>query len=271
MVFLQGGGNFGDLWRDSTNFRNYACKEVKNNDLIFLPQSLHYTRPANMKVDNATFQMHNRTLFMFRDYPSLNYSRQYFINKPAMYVPDMAFGLGPQTPTSVPAVDILLLLRLDKEKTVKLDQRKAALKTLADSGVSYEVYDFPINGFPLKLEKDNKTVIYNYTTIYTKHLTKLKNNNRHDFLNVRTHMANNLFSRGRVIITDRLHASIFSTLLGRPLVYLDNSYKKITNVRGALAKEFSECSDLNLHARHVPTITGAVQMALDILSGSVKI
>jgi pyruvyl transferase EpsO len=270
VVLLQGGGNFGDLWRDSANFRTRAVKQIKDNDLIFLPQSVNYTKPVNMKSDNTTFQLNNRTLFMFRDYPSLNYSLQHFTNKPAMYVPDMAFVLGPQTPVAHPIVDIVLLLRLDKEKVIKLDQRKTALNKLTESGVSFEVWDFPILGFPLKVEKD-KTVIYNYTKVYPKQLNTLKHNTRHAYLGHRTQMANNLFSRGRLIITDRLHATIFTTLMGKPVIYLDNTYKKIANVRGALAKEFHECSDQNLHALHTSTLPQAVELALQILSGSMKI
>jgi pyruvyl transferase EpsO len=271
VVLFQGGGNFGDLWRDSTNFRNRAVKQIKDNDLIFLPQSLNYTKPTLVKSDNTTYQLNNRTLFMFRDYPSLNYSLQHFTNKPAMYVPDMAFILGPQTLVARPIVDIVLLLRLDQETTVKLDQRNTALNTLAESGVSFEVWDFPILGFPLKLEKDNKTVIYNYTKVYPKQLNTLSHNSRHSFLGHRTQMANNLFSRGRLIITNRLHATIFTTLMGKPVIYLDNTYKKITNVRGALAKEFHECSDQNLHARHTVTLLQAVELALQVLDGSVKL
>jgi exopolysaccharide biosynthesis predicted pyruvyltransferase EpsI len=271
VVLFHGGGNFGDLWRDSANFRNRAVKQIKDNDLIFLPQSLNYTKPTLVKSDNTTFQLNNRTLFMFRDYPSLNYSLQHFTNKPAMYVPDMAFILGPQTPVARPIVDIILLLRLDQETTVKLDQRKTALNTLAESGVSFEVWDFPVLGFPLKLEKDNKTVVYNYTKVYPKQLNTLSHNSRHSFLGHRTQMANNLFSRGRLIITNRLHATIFTTLMGKPVIYLDNTYKKIANVRGALAKEFSECTDQNLRARHAVTLSQAVELALQILSGSVKI
>jgi pyruvyl transferase EpsO len=40
----------------------------------------------------------------------------------------------------------------------------------------------------------------------------------------------NLLSRGRVVITDRLHAHVLCLLLGIPHVLLDNSYGKVRRV-----------------------------------------
>ncbi len=244
---------------------------MKDNDLIFLPQSLHYSRAATAKTDNITFQTNDRTLFMFRDFPSLQFSLSNFTGKRAKYVPDMAFTLGPQTPSTKPVVDVILLLRSDKEKVIKINDKKAALKKLSSARISHEVWDFPIFGFPLKLLSDNKTVVYNYTTIYPKQFHSESYPHRHAFMGLRTQMANNVFSRGRLVITDRLHASIMCTLMGKPVIYLDNTYKKISNVRSALAKEFSECTDENLHARHAANLVEAADLVLKILDGSMKI
>jgi pyruvyl transferase EpsO len=48
-------------------------------------------------------------------------------------------------------------------------------------------------------------------------------------------------SRGRAIVTDRLHVHIVSLLLGRPHAVLDNSYGKVRNFMAA----FSGGSDLS--------------------------
>jgi pyruvyl transferase EpsO len=190
-----------------------------------------------------------------------------FPGKPAIYVPDMAFMLGPQTPNVEPVVDVILLLRTDKEGVIKQDARKTALKKLDDEGVSYEVWDFPVAGFPSKIAKDNKTVIYDYRTIYPKQILVQNHNHRHAYFEHRMQMGNNVLSRGRMVVTDRLHASIMSALLGIPHIYMDNSYKKITNVRGSLAKEIPICTDENLHAQHAPSIIEAVDLALKRIKG----
>jgi pyruvyl transferase EpsO len=268
IALWHGGGNFGDVWRGTSLIRNDAVQQLPNNKIVFLPQSLNYTKMQNVKHDNAIFQAHNKTLFMFRDYTSLQFSLENFPGKPVKYVPDMAFANGPQTPSANPIIDVILLLRRDKEATPH--QKNESLNILRAANLTFEVWDFPVLGFPVKLEKDNKTLMYNYTTIYPKQRINIPYNNRHAFMGTRTQMANRLFSRGRLVITDRLHASIISTLMGKPVIYLDNIYKKITNVRGALANQFSECTDQNLHARHVETLVQAVKLAVQIFDGSVK-
>lgn len=47
-----------------------------------------------------------------------------------------------------------------------------------------------------------------------------------------------ILGRSRVVITDRLHAHILSTLLGRSNVVLDNNYGKISNFIEAWTKDF---------------------------------
>lgn len=37
-----------------------------------------------------------------------------------------------------------------------------------------------------------------------------------------------LLAKGRVIITDRLHASILANLIGRPLIWIDTKQKKLS-------------------------------------------
>jgi exopolysaccharide biosynthesis predicted pyruvyltransferase EpsI len=83
--------------------------------------------------------------------------------------------------------------------------------------------------------------------------------------NYRTQLGNTLLSRGRVVITDRLHASIMSTLIDRPVVYIDNSYKKLTRIRGGLEKAVPECNDVVLQARYAESLAQAVGVASSML------
>lgn len=83
--------------------------------------------------------------------------------------------------------------------------------------------------------------------------------------NYRTQLGNTLLSRGRVVITDRLHASIMATLIDRPVVYIDNSYKKLTRIRRGLEKVVPECSDVVLNAHYAESLTQAVKIAGSML------
>jgi hypothetical protein len=46
--------------------------------------------------------------------------------------------------------------------------------------------------------------------------------------NIRKELVTNLLSQGKIIITDRLHASIFSILLGKPHIIVNDKYKQQT-------------------------------------------
>ena len=67
-----------------------------------------------------------------------------------------------------------------------------------------------------------------------------------------------LLMKGKVVITDRLHAHIICTLLGIPSVVLDNSYGKIRNVLGTWEKN----SKL---AYQVDSFDGAVALSASYL------
>ena len=50
-----------------------------------------------------------------------------------------------------------------------------------------------------------------------------------------------MFAAGKVLITDRLHASILAFLLHKPHVYLDQSYGKIKKTRDVAFRESGKC------------------------------
>ena len=52
-----------------------------------------------------------------------------------------------------------------------------------------------------------------------------------------------MFAAGKVLITDRLHASILAFLLHKPHVYVDQSYGKIRRTREVAFDVSEKCSD----------------------------
>ena len=65
-------------------------------------------------------------------------------------------------------------------------------------------------------------------------------------------------SRGKVIISDRLHAHILSVLLGKPNVMLDNSYKKVTSFHNTWTPSVN-------NALFASNVTDALKKALYLL------
>lgn len=73
-------------------------------------------------------------------------------------------------------------------------------------------------------------------------------------------------SQGRVIISDRLHASIMSVLMGKPHVIINEKYKKIYNTRESAFYGISECSPDNLRGYYANNVEEAIDIAISILN-----
>ena len=75
-----------------------------------------------------------------------------------------------------------------------------------------------------------------------------------------------MFSSSRVVITDRLHASIFAFLLHKPHVYLDQSYGKIRLTREVAFNTSTFCQERSrLRYDQAEDIRKAVSLAAEML------
>lgn len=77
-------------------------------------------------------------------------------------------------------------------------------------------------------------------------------------------------STGRVVITDRLHASLMSLFIGRPHVMINDLYKKVQLTRESAFMGKPECSEENVRGYYVNNIEEAVEKALWILKQDSK-
>ncbi|KAJ3087774.1 hypothetical protein HK102_010309 [Quaeritorhiza haematococci] len=234
-LYFNGGGNFGDLWRDHSEERNSYVRNMTDARIVFAPQSVWYNDPAILAHDVELFRTATRLTMLFRDYPSMDILREAHVKEEQMrFCPDMAFMLGPLTPIGDPIVDVVVLSRSDKEKLGEF------AKGLSDSfrrwdqlNITYEVVDW--EDLVHKYDVDRET----FLDIPVREQERM-----------RLEYGIKLLSLGRIVVTDRLHAVILSTLLGKPHVFMDNSYRKIFNVRNATFTN-PECSNENLHAFHI--------------------
>ena len=75
-----------------------------------------------------------------------------------------------------------------------------------------------------------------------------------------------MFSSSRVVVTDRLHASIFAFLLHKPHVYLDQSYGKIRLTREVAFNTSTFCQDRHrLRFDQAEDIRQAVRLAGELV------
>ncbi|KAJ3063251.1 hypothetical protein HK102_008526, partial [Quaeritorhiza haematococci] len=245
VLFFNGGGNFGDLWRWASSERIKFVQTMPDVQIVFGPQSVWYDNRNTLKSDAVIFAKHNKLTMLFRDYESLDFLAKGGVpDKQLVFCPDMAFMLGSRPPVDDPVVDILFLSRGDKEKLPEFRKNLPSLRAAwNDAGITFEEHDWG--------------AAFNHIW------SPARNTPIRDQESIRLHVANQLLSRGRVVVTDRLHATILSTLMGKPHVYLENSYGKITHLRRATFIT-PECSDENLQGYRATTWKGVAQKSMEL-------
>ena len=93
VILLQGGGNFGDLWRRHQDLRLEIIRAYPNNKIIILPQTVFYKDDAVFQDDAKIFNSHNNLYICVRDTVSFEYLQQ-SLTCNLLLVPDMAFYIS---------------------------------------------------------------------------------------------------------------------------------------------------------------------------------
>jgi pyruvyl transferase EpsO len=219
-IFINGGGNLGDVWRRHQRLREAVIKDFTARPIVQLPQTLHFEREENLAAARQLFDAHPNLTLLVRDRLSFDLVRSEFRAKSGL-CPDMAFYIGQLDRVVQPDVDILWLRREDRETAGAsgpvpsdvlacdwLDDRVPMLRRARNVLRPLAARE-PGRRFVLALAL---AVAYDQQA------------------RQRLRAGCNLLSRGRVVITDRLHAHILCLLLGIPHVLLDNSYGKVRRV-----------------------------------------
>ena len=215
-ILVNGGGNFGDLWPRHQDFRERLLERFADREIIQLPQSLHFDDPARAQRAADAIERHGRFRLFVRDEWSYEFATTQFACEVAL-CPDMAVFIG-DVDREAPNTDVLYLLRTDKEA--------ASHPAPGRSGYRKVVADW--------LTEPRLTIGMQRWRAMARGVVR----GRRDRGSIRlagfdgAAMARvargcELLSRGRVVITDRLHAHLLSFLLGIPHGVLDNSYGKL--------------------------------------------
>ncbi len=195
VLFLHGGGNLGDIWPHHQRFREDILASVRDRPVVQLPQSIHFRVPSEVDRFAALVADHPDFVLYVRDTRSLDFAREH-LACPSHLAPDSAYALGEQSRDAVQC-DVLMLMRTD-------DERQGYAIPPADPAT---VVDWLDDDADLPVGVDAKA--------------------REAQAVARVDRGLRLLARGRVVVTDRLHAHILADLLGIPHVVLDNEYGKI--------------------------------------------
>ena len=181
----------------------------------------------------------------------------------------MAFMVGPLEETSAwsnnkEKVDILFFLRSDKESKFLHYRDRNKIRSILDQNprtrsLTFHIVDWrDYHTFLNSSVKEPLGPRFEHKVI--------NEGGRFDFMKMfRGSIA--MYNSSRVVITDRLHASIFAFLLHKPHVYLDQSYGKVRKTREVAFNTSSYCQDRQrLRYDQAKNIQQAVDMAAKMLS-----
>lgn len=245
-ILLHGGGNFGDIWPQFQNFRERIISAHPKSTIIQFPQSIHYDNAASIATTANVLKAAKSLRLLVRDHESHELAAHAFDCEVTL-CPDMAFALGPLRRVGTPDLDVLLLLRTDKE------------------GVGHALQDWPVGWKQDDWLEDEPNLyesvlqdsrIKAITSFSWKRMSRRARRNYYfnELANRRIARGLRQLSRAKFIITDRLHVHILSTLVGIPHCFLDNHYGKIGRFSSAFMTRWHGC----YHAR---TLSDAVACA----------
>jgi exopolysaccharide biosynthesis predicted pyruvyltransferase EpsI len=215
-IFVHGGGNFGDLWPRHQKFREHLLGRFPDREIIQLPQSIHFDDPARAETVARAIARHGRFRLFVRDRPSYDFAAARFDCEIAL-CPDMALFIGPLD-RGAADVDVLYLLRTDKEQAVRGDAGRA--------DYTFRVADWLVErGLSVEARKLRRILREMRRGQWDR--PALRAASYDAAARARVLRGCRLLSSGRVVITDRLHAHLLSLLLDIPHAVLDNSYGKL--------------------------------------------
>jgi len=231
-ILIHGGGNFGDLWLNHQHLRLKVMADFPDRQIVQLPQSIFFKSDEWVDKTAAAIKAHGAFHLIVRDVRSQAFSSER-LGIEAELSPDSALAIGPLARRGSAAADYMALLRTDIEvverSTEALDREKSVVVDdwLAEGKLTRLAAKVSRKAAPILSPGDgNKALLGHYNRI----------------VDMRIERGLRMLSQGRVVITDRLHAHILSTLLGLPQVVLDNHYGKIRGYIGAWTSDLGGLS-----------------------------
>jgi exopolysaccharide biosynthesis predicted pyruvyltransferase EpsI len=220
-IFLQGGGNFGDMWDGYWQNRVSILSQFPHRRIVQMPQSIHFSdlNGEALRITRNAIAEHPDFTLLVRDLESFEFARAQF-DCPVYLCPDMAFGLLHLTSEMAPEVSLLALMREDRERR---DDGTAAA-TLQDIA---SVTDWASSAKPPGRDRFIPNLVHALPVLGSWLMTRMEAAfRRQAWWHLRRGCG--ILGQGDVVVTDRLHGHIICCLMQKQHVVLDNSYGKVT-------------------------------------------
>jgi exopolysaccharide biosynthesis predicted pyruvyltransferase EpsI len=227
-ILIQGGGNLGDLWHPEQALRESVISQFHSHRVIQLPQSVMFQHAQNRERAREIFTSHPNLTLITRDTISQQKAGKE-LGCEAHLCPDMALYLPALSRLPETFDGVVWLGRTDKEGLPETDEIPRDSRILVcdwayDAKMPSQRWLRRARGFDKRLSLNGRPIFARkafYRLLAEKRLNR----------------GIEIVSRGKVLITERLHGHILATLLGLPHVVLDNSYGKTRAFHEAWTKE----------------------------------
>ena len=221
------GWNMWDTYFEKAELkRRHFASTYANQEIVFLPQSIHYKDDNNLKSSIDIYNKSNRTV-MVRDIPSFKLIQKNYPNAQTFLMPDMAYYLAESDYINNfknynwDLKEKLIISRIDEEKIDKKISQNNEVETTDWLLMTW---------FFIKISW--------YAIAWLLKLLSIFNLNSKLLTNLWYQVSKKLLSKGfnklksyKVIETDRLHGFIMSNLLWKEIITSDNYYGKIKNYK----------------------------------------
>lgn len=204
IIYLVGGGNFGNLYIWEELQRRDILKRFSNNEIIIMPQSLSYMDDLQgkneLKLTKEIAKNHKDLTIIARDEKSFNFAKENFSFNNIIMAPDSVLYMENYYLEKMQQErkNVIFTIRKDKEKVLSDTKIKEIQEILERSNIQYTVSDTTV---PYGVNR--KTRDYEVENILRK------------------------ISGAKLNITDRFHGVIFSVITNTPVIVFKSLDHKI--------------------------------------------
>jgi len=207
LVMYHGGGNLGSLYPYAERRRRFSLSKFRDYKFVLFPQSVFFENTFKGKFEKflcqRAYQRVEKLVMVVRENVSLRRAEKTFPKREIVLVPDIVLSLLDSIDCSdsrLPFEKALTVLRSDRESGIDGSLKTDLSNYLKDRFKTASVTDTMAEG-DLEINSSNRDRI-------------VKNKWQQ-------------FRENDVIITDRLHGTLFAILNRRPCVVFDNTNHKV--------------------------------------------
>ena len=204
IIYIHGGGNFGNLYVWEESQRRDIIKKFNDNKIISMPQSLSYTDDLQgkdeLKITKEIAKNHKNLTIIARDEKSYAFAKENFSFNNVIMGPDSVLYLEDYYLEKMKQErkNVIFTIRKDKEKVLSDNKIKQIQNILEKNNIIYNMDDTTV---PYGVNR--KTRDYEVENILKK------------------------ISRTKLNITDRFHGVIFSVITNTPVIVFKSLDHKI--------------------------------------------